>query len=206
MSFEDAFKTICSRSEGIYKDKGSKFIAIACPVDSEEDVRQQLANLRNEFHDARHHCYAYILGSGKTVFRFNDDGEPSGTAGRPIFGQIQAKGLTNLLVVVVRYFGGVKLGVRGLINAYKNAAQSALENAQEIEKTVSLVYEVKFDYTQMNRIMKLMKDEVLNTINQNFNLSCTLQFSVARADSARILEKLADIKGLEISYIRTVSA
>jgi uncharacterized YigZ family protein len=205
MIYEDTFKTISGQSEGIYKDKGSRFISIAFPVNSEDDIRRQLAALKNEFHDARHHCYAYILGIERTLFRFNDDGEPSGTAGRPIFNQINSKGLTNILVVVIRYFGGVKLGVRGLINAYKYATQLALESAHVIEKTVNHVYEVKFDYTLMNKVMKTLKDENLNITQQSFNLSCALQFFVRQSYSSRVWKKFEEIKGLEINYIRTIS-
>lgn len=191
---------------GIYKDKGSKFVSIALPVNSEVEIRKQLAEIKNEFHDARHYCYAFILGPEKATFRFSDDGEPSGTAGRSIYGQIRSKGLTDILVVVVRYFGGIKLGVRGLINAYRSATQIALESAREIEKTVSFVYEVKFDYALMDKVMRLAKDESLHIIHQNFNLSCSLQFFIRRTQSDRILEKFETIKGCEINYKSMISS
>jgi uncharacterized YigZ family protein len=205
MIYEDTFKTISGQSEGIFKEKGSRFISKAFPVNSDDDIRQHLAGLKNEFHDARHHCYAYILGAEKTVFRMNDDGEPSGTAGRPIYNEIRSKGLTNTLVVVIRYFGGIKLGVRGLINAYTYATQLALESAQVIEKTVGDVYELKFDYVLMNKIMRILKDEDTNIHEQSFNLTCSLQFFVRQSSSNKILQKFGEINGLEINYIRTIS-
>jgi uncharacterized YigZ family protein len=205
MLFEDAFKTISGRSEGIHKDKGSRFISIALPVGSEEEARKQLANLKNEFHDARHHCYAYLLGPASIVFRFSDDGEPAGTAGRIIYGQIQSSGLTNILVVVVRYFGGVKLGVRGLINAYRNAAYDALNTARVIEKTVKSIYEVRFDYSLMEKVMRLAKEENLSITQQDFDLLCILKFSVRRILSNRVVQKFKEIKGLEINYIQDIS-
>jgi len=204
MMFEDTYKTITDRSEGIYKEKGSKFIAVAIPLTSEYEVKEALAQLRKEFYDARHHCYAYILGYDKSAFRINDDGEPSGTAGRPIHGQLLSYDLTNILVVVIRYFGGTKLGVSGLINAYKTAAKEALNAANIVEKIVNDVYEISFDYIQMNEVMKILKDENLNQFAQNFENSCSLQFAVRKNDSNRIFDNFRKIRGLKINFVNTI--
>lgn len=203
MLFTDTYKTISHSSEGLYKDKGSKFIAIAYPVISEEDVKERLAEVRNKCHDARHHCYAYVLGSDKSAFRFNDDGEPSGTAGRPIYGQINSRDLTNTLVIVVRYFGGVKLGVRGLINAYKAATVDALEQTEIITKTVNEIFQVDFDYLMMNSVMKIIKDANLKILLQDFQLDCTLEYIVRKKNADVVKEKFLKINGLKINYLRT---
>lgn len=203
MLFSDSYKTISRSSEGIYKDKGSKFIAIACPVITEEDVKERLTEIRNKYHDARHHCFAYVLGYDKSAFRYNDDGEPSGTAGRPIYGQINSKDLTNTLVVVVRYFGGVKLGVRGLINAYKAAASDALLQVDIITKTVNEIFSIEFDYLMMNSVMKIIKDADLKILSQDFQLDCKLEYIVRKKNADLVKEKFLKINGLKINYLRT---
>lgn len=203
MLFEDTYLTIDKPCEGLYKDKGSKFIAFAYPVSSEEDVKMLLANLRKEHFNARHHCYAFRLGADKQAYRANDDGEPKYTAGKPIFGQIQSKDLTNILIVVVRYFGGTLLGVGGLITAYKQAAADALENAVIIEKTVNEFYELTFDYLQMTEVMKIIKDENLEQIQQNFELGCKLVFSVRKNNSNKVVELFNKISNLELKYLDT---
>lgn len=203
MLFSDSYKTISRSSEGIYKDKGSKFIAIACPVITEEDVKERLTEIRNKYHDARHHCFAYVLGYDKSAFRYNDDGEPSGTAGRPIYGQINSKDLTNTLVVVVRYFGGVKLGVRGLINAYKAAASDALFQVDIITKTVNEIFSLEFDYLMMNSVMKIIKDADLKILSQDFQLDCKLEYIVRKKNADLVKEKFLKINGLKINYLRT---
>lgn len=203
MLFSDSYKTISRSSEGIYKDKGSKFIAIACPVITEEDVKERLTEIRNKYHDARHHCFAYVLGYDKSAFRYNDDGEPSGTAGRPIYGQINSKDLTNTLVVVVRYFGGVKLGVRGLINAYKAAASDALLQVDIITKTVNEIFSLEFDYLMMNSVMKIIKDADLKILSQDFQLDCKLEYIVRKKNADLVKEKFLKINGLKINYLRT---
>lgn len=202
--FEDTYKTIKRVSKGLFKDRGSKFIAIACPVENEEDVKLKLAELRKEYHDARHHCYAYQLGFDKSAYRVNDDGEPSSTAGKPIYGQILSKDLTNILIVVVRYFGGTKLGVSGLINAYRSAARDALEENSIITKTVTEIYELSFDYPLMNDVMRILKDEKLEQLSQKFELSCSLTFSVRKNDGMRVQEKFRKLHGLDIKHLRTV--
>lgn len=203
MMFDDTYKTIKARSEGIYKEKGSKFIAVALPVKSENEVKDALAMLRKEYYDARHHCYAYILGFDKSAYRINDDGEPSGTAGRPIHGQLLSFDLTNILVVVIRYFGGTKLGVSGLINAYKTATKEALDAAEILDLIVLEVYEISFDYLQMNDVMKLLKDENLNQFNQIFENNCRLHFAVRKNDADRICNAFRKINGLQLKYICT---
>lgn len=201
--FGDTYKTITKASTGLYKEKGSKFIAIACTVQSEEDVKEKLEELKKEYHNARHHCYAYQLGFDKSAYRINDDGEPSGTAGKPIFGQINSFELTNILIVVVRYFGGTKLGVSGLIRAYKTAAKDALENSKIITKTVNEIYELKFEYPLMNDIMRILKEENLEQFDQNFELSCSLKFSVRKRDAERVKEKFKQMHGIQVKYLKT---
>ncbi len=204
MLFEDTYHTITSPSKGLYKEKGSKFIALAFPVMTEEEVKDILDQLRKEYHDARHHCYAYVLGFDKSAHRYNDDGEPSGTAGRPIFGQIQSKDLTNILVVVVRYFGGTKLGVSGLITAYKSATRYALETTDIISLTVNDVYRLSFEYPLMNEVMRVVKDEALEIVDQDFQLSCKLSFSVRKNSSNKVYERFNKIHGVKIDYLKTV--
>jgi uncharacterized YigZ family protein len=198
--FEDTFKTIETISEGIYKDKGSKFIAFAFPVVNEEQIKEHLQELRKKYFDARHHCYAYALGPNRDGYRINDDGEPSGTAGKPIFGQILSHDLTNILIVVIRYFGGVKLGVRGLINAYKASTIEALANNKIIERIITEVYELKFEYPLMNEVMRLLKENDLEQISHNFTLSCNIEFAVRRNDADRIKQLFEAIYGVSISY------
>lgn len=195
--FEDTYKTITSPSTGSYSEKRSKFLAYAFPVQTEQQVKERLTEIQKKHNDARHHCYAYILGPRKDAYRMNDNGEPSGTAGRPIHGQLISKDLTNTLVIVVRYFGGIKLGVSGLQNAYKIAAKEALEAATIIEKTIDETYEVTFEYLQMNNVMQLMKDPYVTIISQQSDLNCTIQFTVRQREAERIvtaLKKLGQVK------------
>lgn len=203
MLFEDTYKTIEKASEGIFRDRASKFIAWAIPVESEMDVKLKLADLKKQYWDANHAPYAYVLGFDKSAYRFNDDGEPSGTAGRPIYGQILSKDLTNVLIVVTRYFGGTKLGVSGLINAFKTAAQLSLENAVIIEKVVREVYELHFPYERMNDVMKLLKDEHLEQGAHQFELDCRLEFKVRKSEVERIISLLNLLKDTRYSYLRT---
>lgn len=198
---EDTFKTIAIASEGLFKDKGSKFIAYAYPVSSEDEIKEIVQSIKKEHHAARHHCYAWRLGHEKLQFRANDDGEPSSTAGKPILGQIQSFDLTNILIVVVRYFGGTLLGVSGLINAYRNAAQDALLNSEIIEKLVEQKLIVEYDYEVMNEVMKLFKDENLPQTESKFDLKCMIMTSVRLSELNRISEDLISIEGLKLSYI-----
>lgn len=187
------YKTISKTSEGIYKEKGSKFIAFAYPVKTEEQVRTRVKTLRKEYYDARHHCYAFVLGKDKKKFRAADDGEPSNSAGAPILGQIKSLDLTNTLVVVVRYFGGTKLGVPGLINAYRESAADALQNNQIIEEFEKVIFEIQFEYIKMNDVMKVVKDFDLEVLNQNFDLDCQMTLQCNKTDSELPISKLGKL-------------
>lgn len=204
MLFEDTYFTIKETAESLFKDKGSKFLAFAYPVMTEDEIKKALGTLQKSHPGANHHCYAYRLGHDKLIFRSNDDGEPSNTAGKPILGQIQSKDLTNILIVVVRYFGGTLLGVSGLINAYKQAAAEAISNSIIIERTVNDIYEIKFDYLQMNDIMKIIKDEGLSILDQNFELSCSLTFSVRKGNSNKIYDQIIKLPGVTINFLKTI--
>jgi uncharacterized YigZ family protein len=199
---DDTYKTISGESKGSYKEKGSKFLAFAFPVISEEEIREKLVALRKEYHDARHHCYAYRLGFDGTVYRINDDGEPSGTAGRPIYGQIASHDLTRILVVVIRYFGGIKLGVPGLINAYKTATKDALDKTNIILKTIHEQYEVSFEYNVMNSVMKVLKEEDAVILKQEFGNSCKLVFSIRRNSGNKICSRLQKISNVSVTLQR----
>lgn len=195
--FDDTYKTIAGPSEGIYREKGSKFIALAFPVETEAMVKDKLAEIQKQYFDARHHCYSYILGPNKDAYRINDNGEPSGTAGRPIHGQLLSKDLTNILVIVVRYFGGTKLGVSGLINAYKTATKEALEAASIIEKTVDELYMIRFDYTEMNNVMQILKDSYISILSQDYNEGYQIQFKVRRREADRFVSALKKVNTLQ---------
>lgn len=192
-SSDDTYLTIAGFSEGIYKEKGSKFIALAYPVTNEEEVKDILAATRKEYYDARHHCYAYLLGDKAQQYRANDDGEPAHSAGDPILGQIRSRNLTHVCVIVVRYFGGIKLGVSGLIQAYKTAAANALDQAQIIQKIVQVPLTIHFDYQQMNQVMKLVKEYNLQIISQQFALQCRLNVSVRKSLLEEVKAKFAQI-------------
>lgn len=194
----DTYKTIETTSEGIYKDKGSKFLSFAIPVNSVNEIKEILKTYRKQFFDARHICYAYLLGVENREFRANDDGEPSGTAGRPILGQINSNRLTNILVIVVRYFGGTLLGTSGLITAYKEATANAIENAQIVEKMVEENIVVKFEYPLMNAVMKIVKDLDASVVRQQFELDCLLEVRIRKQLYETMKEKLNDIEGIII--------
>lgn len=191
MSIKDTYKTIVKPSEDIlFKDKNSKFFGYAFPIANEDDVKTHLDTLKKQHHSARHWCYAYQIGTQENdiVYRANDDGEPNNSAGMPIYGQIQSFEVTNILIVVVRYFGGVKLGVGGLINAYKTAAQMALEASKIIKKTINIEYQISFDYKNMNKVMRIIKEKNLNIINQTLELDCKIIISVRLKEAATIFE------------------
>lgn len=198
---DDTYLTIASSSKGIYKEKGSKFIAFAFPVSSEDAVKMCLFEMRKEYHDARHHCYAYCLQYDKSTWRTNDDGEPSGTAGKPIFGQIQSNDLTNILIVVIRYFGGIKLGIPGLINAYRTAAKEAIGNATMVTRTVEEIYEVCFEYPLMNDVMKILKEEHAYIIEQESENTCKIRFSIRLSLGTKIIGRLQKIQGIKINFL-----
>jgi len=182
---ENAYKTIAERAAGQYKEKGSRFLAFGFPVTDETTIKSIIISLRKEYHDARHHCYAYRIGPGPYQYRTNDDGEPSGTAGKPIYGQILSHGLTNILIVVVRYFGGTLLGTSGLINAYRTAAASMLDEAVIIEKTIGITCNLSFPYALLNGVMKVIKEEGVAYTNPSYDNSCSLTVSIPKS----ILEK-----------------
>ena len=194
----DTYKTIIAPTEGIYKEKGSKFLSFAIPVSSVDEVKEIVKNYRKEYYDARHCCYAYMLGPERTEFRANDDGEPSGTAGRPILGQINSRELTNILVIVVRYFGGILLGTGGLVVAYKEATTDALDQAEVIEKTVDETIAILFDYVLMNEVMRIIKDTNAQISSQSFENQCEMQLSIRKQDAGLLSAKLAKIYGLQI--------
>lgn len=198
----DTYKTIARKSEGYYREKGSKFTAYAYPVTTEEEVKEIVDGLKKEFYDARHHCYAYVLGFKGDVWRANDDGEPSSTAGKPIHGQIVSRELTNTLIVVVRYFGGTKLGVSGLINAYRSAASDALENAEVVTRIIESIYSIRFSYLAMNDVMRLVKDEELRVLNQEFDTACRLEAGIRQSKEDMVLEKIAKIDSALVEFLR----
>lgn len=194
----DTYKTIIAPTEGIYKEKGSKFLSFAIPVGSADEVKEIVKNYRKEYYDSRHVCYAYMLGADRKEFRANDDGEPSGTAGRPILGQINSRELTNILVIVVRYFGGILLGTGGLVVAYKEATTDALDQAEVIEKTVDETIAILFDYVLMNEVMRIIKDTNAQISSQSFENQCEMQLSIRKQDAGLLSAKLAKIYGLQI--------
>ncbi len=201
MKETDTYQTIGEHSSGIYKDKGSKFIALACPVSTEEEVREELDAARKNYHDARHHCYAYVLGYQKETYRYNDDGEPAGTAGKPIYGQILSHALCNILVIVVRYFGGTKLGVRGLINAYKAASREAIQNNTILTRTIEKVYRVDFEYPHMNDVMRILKEHDLTQRKHDFDLHCSIEFSVRESMAHLVLGQFEQLSGVSLEYL-----
>ena len=198
---QDSYKSIASPSDGLFKDNGSRFIARAYPVETEEEVKEIVAALKKEYYDARHHVYAYRLGYLGDKFRANDDGEPSGSSGRPVLGQIDSCGLSDILVVVIRYFGGIKLGIPGLIRAYKTSTADALANAQIIEKIASRHFRVHFGYMSMNGVMKVMKDMGLEQNNQKFDMECSIETTVLLSQVDSFMERMGDVEGCNIEEI-----
>ncbi|MCQ2315304.1 MAG: YigZ family protein [Bacteroidales bacterium] len=202
--FEDTYKIITTEGEGLYKEKGSKFVAVAFPVRTEADVKARVAAIRKKYFDAKHHCYAFMIGPDKSCYRSSDDGEPSGTAGKPILNQILSKDVTNVCVVVTRYFGGQLLGVPGLINAYKTSAREALDNCTVVEKTVDEVYALEFDYPLLNDVMRVLKEENLEQQNPKYEMRCYLEISVRQKESDRIIEKIKRLFGVDVKYVKTI--
>lgn len=192
----DTYKSIPGPAEGLFKDNGSRFISFAFPVETEEEVKEIVGRLKKEFHDARHHCYAYRLGYLGDRFRANDDGEPSGSAGRPILGQIDSRGLSDVLVVVVRYFGGIKLGIPGLIRAYKTSTAEALDKAGVEDKTAGNRYRLTFTYDVLPQVMKILKDMDLKQNNQDFGTECSLETWVRLSSENDFITKLSNINVL----------
>jgi uncharacterized YigZ family protein len=196
-----SFKTLGQAGTGSYRDKGSKFLAFAYPVTSELDIKEKLELLKREYFDARHHCYAWVLGADKSKFRANDDGEPGHSAGDPILGQIRARDLTNVLVVVVRYFGGIKLGVSGLIQAYRTAASDALDHAEIITEEVKSSITLRYDYACSPEIMKLIKTFNLQVVDQSFTDSGTMTVLVRESEKEKLLEKLNLMKAMKMNIV-----
>ncbi len=200
MLFDDTYRTIENPSEGIFRDRGSKFLAYAFPITSESEIKEIVVRLKAGHPKANHHCWAMRLGIDRSVYKVNDDGEPSGTAGRPILNILLSRNLTNVLVVVVRYFGGTLLGVPGLINAYKQATDDALNQAAVIEKTVNDVYNITFDYLQMNAVMRIVKEDDLVILSQQFDNNCSMQLSVRKMQVNQTLAKLDKVEGVSAIY------
>ncbi|MCT4664353.1 MAG: YigZ family protein [Flavobacteriales bacterium] len=199
----DFYYTIEQSAEGFLKEKASKFFAYAFPTKNEEAVKDALEILRKKHYDARHHCYAYRLGQYGEITRANDDGEPSNSAGKPILGQLQAFDVTNCLIVVVRYFGGTKLGVGGLIQAYKESAKEALENAEILKKTIDKQFTVHFGYNEMNTVMRILKNIPATDIVQNFQENCIITFSIREGEADSAVAKFSNLKNIEIQPIKT---
>ena len=192
----DTYKTITALAEGIYTEKRSKFIAMALPVRTLEEIKEHLERYQKQYYDARHVCYAYMLGHERKDFRANDNGEPSGTAGKPILGQINSNELTDILIVVVRYFGGIKLGTSGLIQAYKAAAAEAIAAAEVIEKTVDDEVEVAFEYPFMNDVMRIVKEEEPQVVSQSYDMDCLMRLRIRRSMMPRLHERLSKVETL----------
>ena len=202
MEIKDTFKTIASAStEILFKEKNSKFFGCAFPVTAEDEIKLHLDKLRKKHFGAGHFCYAFQLGTHTLFFRVNDDGEPSNSAGMPIYGQIQSFGLTNILVVVVRFFGGVKLGVGGLISAYKTAAQMALEESVILEKTIDVQFQISFDYKNMNKVMRIIKEKNLEIISQQMEESCQIKIATRKKNAKIIFDIFFNLFEIEIKKI-----
>jgi len=195
---EDVYQTIEKESQGYFKDKGSKFYAFAFPIKHEDEVKDILTRLRKEHHSARHHCYAWRIGTEEIIYRANDDGEPSSTAGKPILGQLQSYNVTNILIVVIRYFGGTLLGVSGLINAYRSAAADALNNAKIKQKIIEQEVILDFTYNELAEVMNIIKQENLTIINTRFEEKCNLIFSVRKSEYEKVMQKFSNIYGVNI--------
>jgi len=196
---KDTYKSISKASEEVlFKDKNSKFFGYAYPITSEEEAKAHIEELKKKHHQARHWCYAWQIGKENHQFRANDDGEPSNTAGMPIYGQIQSFDVTNILIVVVRHYGGIKLGVGGLINAYKTTAQMALENSKIVKRTIDEIFVVKFDYPEMNLVMRIIKEHNLNIIEQKMELNCEIHISVRKKIAEEIFKKFESTYKVQI--------
>ena len=198
---EDTYKTIVGQAEGIYTEKRSKFIAIALPVRTIDEIKAHLEVYQKKYYDARHVCYAYMLGHERKDFRANDNGEPSGTAGKPILGQINSNELTDILIIVVRYFGGTKLGVPGLIAAYKESTAQVLAECEIIEKTVDVTLRVEFAYVAMNDGMRIVKDMQPRIVEQTFDNLCTMTLSIRESESEQLLGRLNKVEGATVDVL-----
>jgi uncharacterized YigZ family protein len=200
MLFDDTYRTIEKPSEGLFRDRSSKFLSFAYPLNAENELKNILVQLKSAHPKANHHCWAFRLGIDRSVFRLNDDGEPSGTAGRPILNILLSKDITNIVVVVVRYFGGTLLGVPGLINAYKSATEDALNNAKIIQKTVNDIYLIQFDYLQMNDVMRIIKEDCLAVNSQDFDMGCSIRLAIRKTMVNQVLGRLEKINGVKVTF------
>jgi len=199
---KDTYKTIETSTEAVlFKDKNSKFYGFAFPVQNENEIKQQIEDIKKKHNTARHWCYAYQLGAETFSFRANDDGEPNNSAGMPIYGQIQSFDVTNILIVIVRYFGGIKLGVSGLINAYKTTAQLTLEASKIVEKTINVEFCIKFDYKNMNKVMRAIKENNITITNQKLELNCNIYISVRKKDATSIFDIFNNLFEIKITKI-----
>ena len=194
----DIYKTILQTSEGFFKDRGSKFYAYAFTVINDDEIQEYRNQIRKKHHDARHHVYAYRIGAEKDKFYSSDDGEPANSSGPPILGQIRSSDLTNILIIVVRYFGGTKLGIPGLINAYKTAALDAINNSKIIKKTIGKEISISFNYQLMNNVMRILKNDDIEILNQEFTESCKIDIKIRKSKYEQIVNKLALLKNLVI--------
>lgn len=195
---EDVYHSIASVSEGSFRDRGSRFLAYAFPVRNEDEVREHVKNLKKEHHSARHHCYAFRIGTREPAFRYNDDGEPSGTAGRPIYGQILSRDLTNILVVVVRYFGGTKLGTSGLINAYRSAAEECLAQAEITDRVIQKQFEIRFAYDIINQVMRIVDEEEAEICEKDFTESCRMILNIRESGFDRLKTRMIKLPGIQL--------
>ena len=199
MEIKDTYRTLDFPSEEVlYKEKNSKFFGYAYPISSEDEAKNILEDLRKQHNSARHWCYAFQIGTEKIYFRANDDGEPSNSAGMPIYGQIQSFDVTNVLVVVVRYFGGIKIGVGGLISAYKIGAQMALEASEIVEKTIDIHYIIKFDYKNMNKVMRVIKEKNLDIVSQKMEMSCEIEIKTRKKNAEMIFDIFSNLYEIDI--------
>lgn len=204
MLFSNTYRELNSSSSGVYKEKGSKFISYAFPVYSEKEVKKKIDEIKKLDHSARHHCYAFVLHPDKSSMRNNDDGEPSSTAGKPILGQIESNDLTNILIIVSRYFGGVKLGITGLIRSYKTAAANAISNSTIVTKTIKEIYEIFFVYDQINDVMKIIKNQNIEILKKNLELDCKIIISIPKENSEKIVNLFKQNHQLSIKYLKTI--
>lgn len=198
MEIKDTYLELSRDSEGFYKEKGSKFLSYAFVVQNEDEIKERIADLKKQYYDARHHCYAYVLGFDGEIYRANDDGEPGHTAGDPILGQIRSNNLTNILIVVVRYFGGTKLGVSGLIHAYKTAAADAIAQNEIMEKQMISEIKIRFEYPQLNNVMKLVKDQNLEIVSQSMEMTCEITLAVRLSKEDDLRAALVDLHEIEV--------
>lgn len=197
----DTYRTLKAPSTGIYKEKGSKFLAFAFPVNNEEDIKEKLEEIRKAYYDARHHCYAWFLGADKSRFRANDDGEPSNSAGKPILGKLQSHDLSQILIVVVRYFGGIKLGVGGLINAYRSAADDAILNGTIVQRRMKTYFEIKFGYHAMNDVMTLIKSNKIEQLAHQFELDCKIKLAVPLSEFDTVKRNFLKIEKVKVEEL-----